>query len=216
MANRSYLYAINFDNTTEDLQQKDRKIVGLSEYNYDIPLSYRILVSQDTALAYSIIWEYEKPIAIQGDFAKGKEKLFHFLDSLLTKSISEKDLLENEIKETKNFLNAHKSKYILLECGEIFEMDDVEVSIQNNELYKELHCEIEEDIKILEALQSNLDEINLNINKMSNSLLSKLFRKNNQLQIKNLKEEREKIKTEIWRMLGIDNWTTILFYDFSH
>ncbi len=216
MANRSYLYAINFDNTTEDLQQKDKKIIGLSEYAYSIPLAYKILVSQDTALAYSIIWEYEKPIAIQGNFAKGKEKLFHFLDSLLAKSMSEKDLLEREIKETKNFLNQHKAKYILLECGEIFEMDDVEVSIQNNELYRKLHCEIEEDIKFLEALQSDLDIINLKINKMSNSLLSKLFRKNNDLKIKKLKEEKEEIRTDMWRMLGIDNWSDVLFYDFSH
>ncbi len=216
MANRSYLYAINFDNTTEDLQKKDRKIVGLSEYAYDIPLSYKILVSQDTALAYSIIWEYEKPIAIQGDFEKGKEKLFHFLDNLLAKSIFEQDILEKEIKETKMFLNKHKSKYILLECGEIFEMGNVEVSIQNKDFYKKLHCEIEEDIRILEELQSDIDKINLKINTLSNSFLSKLFKKNNNLEIKNLKEEREKIKTDIWRILGIDNWTTILFYDFSN
>ena len=37
MANRSYLYAIKGDKT-----------VGISEYNYDIPIAYKVLLSQNT------------------------------------------------------------------------------------------------------------------------------------------------------------------------
>ena len=45
MANRAYLYGI-----------KGKKASGISEYNYEIPISYKILLSQNTKRVKSKIF----------------------------------------------------------------------------------------------------------------------------------------------------------------
>src|SRR6187402_1791248 len=104
MANRSYIYSISFDRTKRKRENLD-KVIALSEFNYAIPLSYKILVSQNPQLSNSFIWELEKPIAILGDFKKGKEKLFLFLEILKTKNIFDPEQLNAKVEITKEFFN---------------------------------------------------------------------------------------------------------------
>lgn len=213
MANRSYLYSIDFDSTKKD--NKEGKAIGLSEYAYAIPLSYMILVSQDTKLSNSIIWEYENPIALVGDFEKGEKRLFALLDILLKKGIFNRDLLEKARAETKEFLDTHKSKYILLECGEIFEMDDEDIVTQNEDLYENLEMNIKEEVDLLVDLQEDINVIDAKIAKLSKpkNFLVKLFSKNSLDKIKLLEEEKKEIENEMWQILGIDNWTDVLYYN---
>ena len=142
MANRSYLYSIDFDRTKGE-RKDGEKIFGLSEYSYSIPLSYKILVSQDSKISNSINWDYEHPIAIQGSFEKGKLKLLDFLEKLQGKNIFDKTELNKQINETKDFLNNHQLQNIILECGEIYEMGDGEIEDQNKNLFEEDILKIE-------------------------------------------------------------------------
>ena len=63
MANRSYLYNIDF-NTFERPKTDEDIILSVSEYAYEIPLVYKILVSINPVSTKSILWDYEHPIAI--------------------------------------------------------------------------------------------------------------------------------------------------------
>ena len=63
MANRSYLYNIDF-NTIERPKTKEDSILSVSEYAYEIPLVFKILVSINPVSTKSILWDYEHPIAI--------------------------------------------------------------------------------------------------------------------------------------------------------
>lgn len=101
MANRSYLYAIDFDRRQKERDNK--KIFGLSECNYTIPLAYKTLVSQDSKISHSINWDYEYPIAIQGDFEKGKQKLMIFLDQLSKSELFDSSELRKKQKQRNLF-----------------------------------------------------------------------------------------------------------------
>lgn len=122
MANRSYLYAIGFDRSRK-AYQVGGPIHGLAEYTYDIPLAYKILVSQNARPVCSIIWADPQPVAIQGDFDAGCQKLFAFLNTLAAADIFEPAKLERQIQASKTFLAQNRLPYAFLEAGEIYEMD---------------------------------------------------------------------------------------------
>ena len=113
MANRAYLYA-----------QKGAEMISISEYNYDIPITYKILVAQHTKRVRSKIFKSPFKTAIKGDFEKGVERLYAFLDELRTKDYFEEKVLEEKIEETKAFLEKkHGCSHFYLEGAEIYELD---------------------------------------------------------------------------------------------
>ena len=81
MANRSYLYNLDFNRLDRPKTPED-SVLSVSEYAYEIPLSYKILLSNNTLNTKSILWGYEHPITISGNANKGKDSLFQFLDRL--------------------------------------------------------------------------------------------------------------------------------------
>lgn len=76
MANRAYLYA-----------KKDEAFVAISEYNYDIPIAYKILVSCKTKRVRSSIFGSPFKIALRGNFEEGVERLYAFLEELKQKGL---------------------------------------------------------------------------------------------------------------------------------
>lgn len=125
MANRAYLYA-----------KKGNKVTGISEYNYDIPISHKILISQSIKPVRSKIFRSPFKIALQGDFKKGIEKLYTFLEELKRKEYFGENVLNEYIEETKAFLDNNRGyEHFHLECGEIF---DTNIYIKNRKLYKEI------------------------------------------------------------------------------
>ena len=66
MANRSYLYSAD-TLPTSDVNQKPR-VVGISEWNYDIPVAFRLLLSGYPRKCRSVIWDFPDEIAIAGDY----------------------------------------------------------------------------------------------------------------------------------------------------
>lgn len=122
MANRSYVYSVDAAPTKT---KRPKPIRGLSEFNWDIPLAHRILASGSPKRCRSVIWpEYE--IGVVADYATGTKRLLAFLAALAPAVKKTRKEFDAAVAETKNVLSSAKSKgkLILLEAGEIFDMDD--------------------------------------------------------------------------------------------
>ena len=220
MANRSYLYSLDFDRT-KGKREKGEKILGLSEYPYSIPLSYKILVSQDSKNSHSINWDYEHPIAIQGNFEKGRQKLIDFLSKLSNENIFDKGELERQVSETKKFLDEHKLENIILECGEIYEMGNEKLEEQNRKLFEEEILKIDEKLEeaIADFKQEKINILNLRseIIELSKprSFFQKLFSSDKTAEIQKLEEKVKNKEQEMWNALGINFWSEILYFHFE-
>ena len=111
MANRAYLYA-----------KKDEAFVAISEYNYDIPIAYKILVSCKTKRVRSGIFGSPFKIALRGNFEEGVERLYAFLEELKQKGLIPDAELDEKIEETRSFLEKHRGcQFFWLEGAEIYE-----------------------------------------------------------------------------------------------
>ncbi len=184
MANRAYLYA-----------QKGEELLGIAEYNYDIPIAFKILLSAKTKRVRSKILKYPFKIALRGDFEKGVERLYAFLDELKNKKYFEEEELENEINATKAFLEKKEGcKYFQLEATEIYEMDSIFWQWNNWKMKKrisKINKEIAEFYVQLDELKREYDKL---CNKGADS------------------EQLSKIKEDMIGKIGIREWSEYLFY----
>jgi hypothetical protein len=196
MANRSYLYSSNFV-TSPDANEVDRRMTGISEWNYDIPIAFKILLSGNPMKCRSSIWEVPEEIAIVGDYDQGLDRLLHFLDRIPLPEIT--PLKE----EARQFLTdeANKNRYFVLECGEIFEMDDAPPTEQNDRLLAEIR-NIE---PLIESALADLLPSQASTAKAS-GFLSRL------LDHEPPAPER-KGSADAVHSLGLGNWSSILYFD---
>ena len=123
-------------------------VTGIAEWNYAIPLVARILVSRGTQLCGSLIWESAGAIALAGRYDAGLDRLEHFLARIDHPAVA--PLRDEAI----TFLRAQRngSDYLVLECGEIFEMTDLPIAEQAAGLLQDmqmLDAEIEQHIALL-------------------------------------------------------------------
>ena len=133
MANRSYLYASDMV-PARDVDPTKRRMIGISEWNYDIPVVYKLLSSGNPQACISSIWKIDPKIAVVGEFAAGLDRLTKFLDRL------PKQLIQTLREETIQFLSlpTNRRKYFVLECGEIFDMQGGNLEDQNTALLREI------------------------------------------------------------------------------
>jgi len=195
MANRSYLYACNQIPGTTD--EAEKSLIGLSEWNYAIPLAYKILLSSNTQACRSRIWNNGEIIALIGDYNGGLSNLTQFL-----KRITLAEALP-DIENTLEFLNkpSNQARYFLLECGEIFSMDDAEIASQNTLLYKKI-----------QALQNTIEQTLQTINTQALPPAKKRF------SIFPSKPEPQPASKDSLRTaaeLGLTNWENVLYYHYS-
>ena len=192
MANRAYLYGI-----------KGKKVSGISEYNYDIPISYKILLSQNTKRVKSKIFRSPFKIALQGDFEKGVEKLNEFLEELMKKGYFDENELEKEIENTKAFFGKNTNfQYFYLDCSEIYEMESKSRPLSNKRMSKQIlniNHEIERFYQEMDAMKKEYDDMN---GKMTQ--LQKETGGNKKL---------EELKNRMMGMIGIQEWTNYLYYE---
>jgi len=207
---RSYLYSTTVDYSINNKRTKGEKVHGISESYEVIPLSFRILVSVEANIAYSIIWD-RTPLAVKGDFMKGKAKLFDFFKSLLTQDIFEREELEKRIEKSIEFLNHPRIDNIFfhLECGEVYRKNKGDVDIQHKNFFdteiKNIDTTIKMTLDILRSLKQRAEA------KAVEPIKGRFFRE------KKEKQRDEEVKTlykEMWKILGIDNWNNVLYYDF--
>ena len=81
-----------------------------------------------------MIWDCADEIAIAGDYDEGVSRLLRYLDRIEHPRITE---LRDR---TRKFLTVaeNKRRYFILECGEIFEMEDAPLAEQTNQLLSEI------------------------------------------------------------------------------
>ena len=118
MANRSHLYAANTLPTGEG---RPAAVAGISEHNWSIPLAHLLLVSFDTRVVPSMIWDQR--IGVAGDYDRGAELLMNLL-RVVGEEVDDARDFEAVVATTKAQLDKRRAKYFLLEAGEILDMDD--------------------------------------------------------------------------------------------
>lgn len=201
MANRSYLYSTNVI-PESNAKANGRKLIGIAEWNSDIPIVFKILMSGNPKTCPSSIWEEEdhQETALIGDYVTGLKNLENFLSKIDLPSANEL------IAETFNFLNKaeNQNQYLVLECGEIFCMNEKLHFEQNLELLeqiKNLHPEIEQ------ALQSLMPPPKPSTQSLG--FFARLFGRNP----KPSNLERDTMQAIYG--LGLGNWSNVLYFDFS-
>lgn len=198
MANRAYLYAVKKDNSN---------VSGICECNYDIPFVFKILISCNTKMVSSKIFQNDKLIALQGNYEEGVKKLYDFFDRLLTDQELYIDELDFKIKNTRKFFEAINAEYFYLDCAEIYDMNSIPLEEQNKNLFSEIN---NIDVEI-EKFYNNLSEIIIKYKNMERNIPNKGIFLN--MRKEKAKQELERIKREINNMLFLDYWTSKLYYD---
>jgi len=198
MANRSYLYSTNIV-PGPNAKANGRKLIGISEWNYDIPIVFKLLLSGDPKTCLSSIWDNPEEIALIGDYASGVKNLEDFLSKITNPST------QSLIAEAMDFLNKpeNKNQYFILECGEIFDMNNTSISEQNLELLEQIK-NLQPEIN--EALQSLLPSPTKPVE--STGFFVKLFGKTP----KSPQQKYDPMKSIY--ALGLGNWSNILYFDF--
>ncbi len=121
MANRTYLYSTPVAPHENPAAARTRGLKGISEWSYAIPLVPRILVSVNPLPRQSIIWD-DTPdlIAVTAPCGPGIARFEDFLGRI------DHPALGTMAGDALRFLHSHTEPdhYFVLECGEIFDMDD--------------------------------------------------------------------------------------------
>lgn len=133
MSNRCYLYSASEIPRQPSGKQRSQ-IGGISEWSYEVPLVFKVLLSGNPRTCHSVIWDVPDKIAILADYSEGVERLFQFMERI---SIPEITPLKDEAHR---FLSAkeNKQRYFLLEAGELFAMDVENPVHQNAKLLDEI------------------------------------------------------------------------------
>jgi hypothetical protein len=131
MANRSHLYAANTLPTDEG---RPAAVAGISEHNWSIPLAHLLLVSFDTRVVPSMIWD--RRIGVAGDYDRGAALLMDLL-RVVGEGVDEPQDFETVVATTKAQLDKQRAKYFLLEAGEILDMDDEPLETATDRLVEE-------------------------------------------------------------------------------
>jgi hypothetical protein len=194
VANRSYLYTTDHLPESPEWDEK-RDLHSIAEWNYDIPLAFKLLLTGNPIAVKSSIWETPERIAIAGEFKSG----LNALEGYLARLPSEAGPLVTEAKE---FLlkASNERKYFILECGEIFDMEDDSLEERNLSLLQEI-----------DSLKPEISKINVPtapiIELPKLSLIDRLFGK---------KQEHPKSDPlEPFYVIGLGNWSNILYFQFE-
>ncbi len=194
MANRSYLFSCNVV-PRPDLPKESVKVQGLAEWNYEIPLAFRLLASADPAPCGSLVWDTPDQIAIAADYQQGVTRLKAFLSRI---ELPEAGTL---IADTVTFLDQadNQNPYIVLECGELYEMSDEPPLQQNAALLARLQADLDEEVAVtLKSLEP--------VQPKPPGLIGKLMGK------KEVPIQATPEQLEILNSLGLSNWSNKLYY----
>jgi hypothetical protein len=148
LANRSYLYSSNVVAGT-DAGAAARKRIGISEWNWETPLVFRLLLSGNPRVSRSTIWDLPDEIAIVGDYAQGVEKLRAFLARITLPQA------QPLIAEAMAFLDdeANRQAWFVLESGELYDMEDGDMAELNSDMLASIQ-DVDSDAEaMLTALQ---------------------------------------------------------------
>jgi hypothetical protein len=195
VANRSYLYS------TDVLPPKDAPVSekvpfrSIAEWNYDIPLCFKLLVSSNTEARRSSIWSVDEPIAFVGDYAGGVAALKRFLAQIDFPGA------EALVEEAVEFLDnsENQRQHFVLEVGEIFDLSTAPMAAQAADLLKLIGSVEAEATQALASLRAHKPQ--------QDSWLARVFggRK---------AKKSEDPLMPIYK-LGLGNWSNVLYFEFG-
>lgn len=200
MANRSYLYSTNVM-PGPSAKANGRKLIGISEWNYDIPIVFKLLISANPKICPSSIWDNQEGIALIGDYASGVQNLEGFLSRIALPSA------QPLIAEALEFLSKseNQNQYFVLECGEIFDMGDTPLQEQNLALFEQVqNLQPEIDMALQSLLPPSAEP------PKPVGFLAKLFGRVSEPP----KQDHDPMQSIY--SLGLGNWSNILYFDFSN
>lgn len=188
MANRSYLYATDVP-PSPAVKPADGRMIGISEWNYDIPPAFKLLLTGSPRKSISSIWQVPDEIAIVGDYGSGVSRLLRELDKIADPRIA--DLRS----EAKAFLSDSKNQrsVFVLECGEIYELESKPLAEQNDRLWKEIGA----------LSMSDSIEWPVEATKPQSGLLARVF---------GTRKAGRSAEIDI-DSLGLGNWSNVLYYE---
>lgn len=152
MANKSYLY------TTNDLTAIGGafKKTGLSEYEYDVSFLYGLMVSYDSKIIASKL--FDGSLAIVADFEKGKQVVIRYLKMVRALAVDYMyDDFEDFVDNTISFLNSRTDKYVVLELHELYDLTPEE----EREAYEEFIETETQDRKAVEEILAQFETGNI-------------------------------------------------------
>lgn len=156
MANRSYLYSLT--NQPKSYYDRPDSINGLSEWAYEVPLAYKILMSGNPQRCASLISdgfdeeEEKTPLyAITADFDVGFQRLLKFKSIVEPLIFAEDDGIQQEINEGFNYLTESRLPYLLLETIEL------EIMCTNDK--DELRENVDKDIELIKLVGKAVDAL---------------------------------------------------------
>jgi hypothetical protein len=119
MANRSYLYTL--DIRPKSYADRPGSIIGLTEFAYAVPTLSYLLVSDDTALCPSLLFDSDISIfAVCGRTEIGLRRAYHLLDMLAGgQKIANREPLRLATQEMRGFLDQRRLPFMYLEVAEI-------------------------------------------------------------------------------------------------
>ncbi|WP_395348756.1 hypothetical protein [Variovorax sp. UC122_21] len=185
MANRSYLYA---STALPDAQAGTPALRGISEYGYDVPLVFRLLVSCETRPCHSAMWNDPRPLALAGRCGPGSARLAAFLARIEHPAIS--PLREDALR----FLaeRTRPDEWFVLEPAEVLGMGDAPVADE------------------VEKLRLGLGELDAEIERT----LATLAPRPKSFWQRLLPPAQQVVETPI-RELGLGHWSDTLYFSFD-
>ncbi|GGX72512.1 DUF7822 domain-containing protein [Saccharospirillum salsuginis] len=135
MANRAYLYSTKHTPGTPLAKDVSRRFVGLSEWPYDIPLTYGLLLSGNPRTCRSMIWDAPEDISIMADYDAGVERLKAFMRDI------DVPAAHPLFEETVSFLDRaeNRNPYLFMEPLEVYELMEGEPPVLNRGLCEALN-----------------------------------------------------------------------------
>lgn len=135
MANRSYLYTVD---AVPGFAPSPGRIEDLSEWNWQVPIVHRVLLTGSPRLCHSTIWE-SPVLAIAGDYDTGVANLERFFAALpQTEEVRANTAQALEVLKNP----ARRRNHLLLEVGEIVALS---VTTDQDEDYHAWASEISDD-----------------------------------------------------------------------
>lgn len=137
MANRCMLFAVT---EVPNATKRPGKILALSEFGYDIPAIYKLLVSANSQICASVVWE-EDNVAICGETKNGLVRL-----QQIRSMFQDSDPGSRELDEAITYLvrpHMEGFPYLLLEPFEVMHLNSAPFSRQIESLMHEVESSVE-------------------------------------------------------------------------
>ncbi|MCO1336674.1 hypothetical protein MO867_20315 [Microbulbifer sp. OS29] len=147
MANRAYLYSLS--NRPSTYADRPECLSGLSEWAYDVPFSYRVLMSGNPKLCASLIsdgFEDDAPedktrlYAISSEFELGIARFKKFIEAVRPLAAETSKYLASMLDETLAFFEGNNPRYLLLETTELDCMYDNDEAVLRGAVESEIEA----------------------------------------------------------------------------